>query len=32
VFCAFGAGQAMIERIAMNDGRSVTFLASWIAS
>ena len=26
VFCAFGAGQAMIERIAMKDGRSVTGL------
>ncbi len=32
VFCAFGAGQAMIERIAMNDGLSVTVLAFWIAS
>ncbi len=32
VFCAFGAGQAMIERIAMKEGRSVTFFASWIAS
>ena len=26
VFCAFGAGQAMIERIAMNEGRSVSAL------
>lgn len=26
-----GAGQAMIERIAMNDGLSVTFFAAWIA-
>ncbi len=32
VFWALGAGQAMIERIAMNDGRSVTCLAASIAS
>ncbi len=32
VFWALGAGQAMMERIAMNDGRSVTFFASWIAA
>ncbi len=28
VFCAFGAGQAMMVRRAMNDGRSVTALAA----
>ncbi len=32
VFCAFGAGQAMIERIAMKDGLSVTSFAASIAS
>ncbi|GAQ77531.1 hypothetical protein T45_09350 [Streptomyces turgidiscabies] len=31
VFWAFGAGQAMIERIAMNDGLSVTCLAACTA-
>ncbi len=32
VFWAFGAGQAMIERMAMKDGRSVTCFAASIAS
>lgn len=32
VFWAFGAGQAMIERAAMNDGRVVSAFAAWSAS
>lgn len=32
VFWACGAGQAMIERAAMNDGRSVSALAAWSAA